>query len=239
MIRAVFFDFYGTLAHWSPEAEGIQRIAAAEEGIDLDEASIARAYFTANAFMDAENARSPLRDRLPAEVDAFFAEYERLLLRTAGAETTLETAWRIWTRVRAAPKEMALYPDAKDALAELRGMGLKLGVISNVGAELDGWLDRLGVGGDLPVRATSGNTGVAKPHPAIFRTALASMGVGAREAVHVGDSQDSDVAGALRAGIEPVFVHREQDASPPVGVKVVTSLSQVPPVVRELMGANA
>ena len=165
MIRAVFFDFYGTLAHWSPEAEGIQRRAAAEEGIDVDEASIARAYFTANAFMDAENARSPLRERLPAEVDAFFAEYERLLIRTAGAETTLETAWRIWTRVRAAPKEMALYPDAKATLAELRGMGLKLGVISNVGAELDGWLDRLGVGGDLPVRATSGNTGSPSPIP--------------------------------------------------------------------------
>ncbi len=235
MIRAVFFDFYGTLAHWAPAAEGIQRAAAAEEGVDVDEAAIARGYFAANALMDMENARRPLRERSPAEVDGFFAVYEQLLLRTAGAETSLETAGRIWRRVRSAPKDMALYPDAKAALAEVKAMGLRLGVISNIGPELDAWLERLGIAEDLPVRATSGTVGVAKPHPAIFRQALSWVGAAAHEAVHVGDSEDSDVVGAQAAGITPVFVQRDMGAAPPAGVKVVTALSQTPEAIREIM----
>ncbi len=234
MIRAVFFDFYGTLAHWAPAAESIQRAAALEEGIDLDEAAIARGYFSADAYMDAENARRPIRGRAPADVEAFFAEYERILLRSAGAETTLSTAARIWGRVRSAPKEMALYPDAKAVLGEVKAMGLKLGVISNIGPELDGWLDRLGIAEDLPVRATSGTVGVAKPHPAIFLKALEWIGAAAHEAVHVGDSEDSDVAGALQAGITPVFVQRDPDAAPPSGVLTVKALGEVPRAIREI-----
>ncbi len=238
MIRAVFFDFYGTLAHWSPAAEGIQRAAAGEEGIDVDEGAIARGYFAADRYMNAENARWPIRERGREGVEAFFAEYERLLLREAGVEASLETSRRIWGRVRSAPKDMELFPDAKSALAELRGMGLRLGVISNVGSELDGWLDRLGVGEYLPVRATSGAVGAAKPHPAIFRQALKWVGAAAEEAVHVGDSEESDVAGALRAGLTPVFVQRDAGAAPPLGVKVITELSQAPQAVRELMSGG-
>ena len=238
MIRAVFFDFYGTLAHWSPSAEGIQRAAAAEEGLDLDEAALARGYFAADAYMDAENARLPIRSRPPAAVDAFFAQYELILLREAGADVPLDTAGRIWRRVRVAPKEMALFPDAKQTLAAVKAMGVALGVISNIGAELDGWLDRLGIAADLPVRATSGTVGVAKPHPAIFQAALDAAGVAACEAVHVGDSVDGDVEGALRAGLTPVYVQRDASAPAPEGVRVAASLGEAAQAVRELVAAG-
>ena len=235
MIRAVFFDFYGTLANWGPSAEGIQQAAAAADGIALNQPAITLAYITANSYFDTENALQPIRQRSKEEVAAFFAEYERCLLTAAGAvDVSLDTADRIWQRVSATPKTMALYPDAKDALAELNAEGLRLGVVSNIGPELDDWLDRLGVADLLPVRATIANTGANKPWPRIFEKALEWAGVSAGEAVHVGDSVESDVRGALGAGIAPVLVHRDGALPNIAGVRAVRSLSEAVTAVRAI-----
>ena len=236
MIRAVFFDFYGTLADW-PTAEGLQQAAAAAEGIVVEQAAIAVAYRTANAYMDAENARQPVQQRTQAERDAFFAEYERRLLADAGAPgVSLDVAARVWQRVRGAPDELSLLPDATSALEELRALGLTLGVISNMGLELNGLLERLGIGGYLPVRSTTGSAGVSKPHPRIFQLALAQAGAQPAEAVHVGDSIGADVEGARGAGITPVFVQRTPGPSAPDGVQVVGSLTEAAAHVRSLLG---
>ena len=238
MIRAVFFDFYGTLADW-PTAEALQQAAAAAEGITIEQAPIAAAYRTANAYMDEENAKRPVQQRTQQERDAFFAEYERRLLADAGApDVNLDVAARVWQRVRGAPEELTLYPDAKAALAELRALGLTLGVISNMGLELDGLLERLGIGEYVAVRSTTGSAGVSKPHPRIFRFALAQAGVRPAEAVHIGDSIPADVEGARGAGITPVFVQRTPGTPPPDGVPVVGSLAEAAAHVQSLLGSE-
>ena len=238
MIRAVFFDFYGTLAGW-PTAEALQQAAAAAEGITIEQAPIAAAYRTANAYMDEENAKRPVQQRTQQERDAFFAEYERRLLADAGApDVNLDIAARVWQRVRGAPEELTLYPDANAALAELRALGLTLGVISNMGLELDALLERLGIGAYLAVRSTTGSAGVSKPHPHIFRFALAQAGVRPAEAVHIGDSIPADVEGARGAGITPVFVQRTPGTPPPDGVPVVGSLAEAAAHVQSLLGSE-
>ena len=238
MIRAVFFDFYGTLADW-PSAEDLQQAAAAAEGIAIERSAVASAYQTANAYLDEENARSPVRDRRQEERDAVFAEYERRLLADAGAaDVSLDAAFRVWQRVREAPEELQLLPDAKAVLADLRAQGITLGVISNMGLELDALLERLGVGEYLQVRATSGSAGVSKPHPRIFRLALAQAGAEPAEAVHVGDSIAADVEGARGAGITPVFVQRAPGPPALDGVKVVGSLTEAAAHVRSLLGSR-
>ena len=50
--------------------------------------------------------------------------------------------------------------------------------------------------------------GVAKPDVRIFELALAAAGVGADEAVHVGDSPRFDIAGAASAGLGTVLIDR-------------------------------
>ncbi len=236
MIRAVFFDFYGTLADW-PTAEALQQAAAAAEGIAIEQAAIAGGYRTANAYMDEENAKQPVQQRTQQERDAFFAEYERRLLAEAGApDVGLDVAARVWRRVRGAPEELTLYPDAKAALAELRALGLTLGVISNMGLELDALLERLGIGAYLSVRSTTGSAGVSKPDPRIFRFALAQAGVRPSEAVHIGDSIPADVEGARSAGITAVFVRRSPGPDAPDGVPVVGSLKEAAAHVRSLVG---
>lgn len=54
-----------------------------------------------------------------------------------------------------------------------------------------------------------------KPHPAPFRRALGTLGVGANDTVHVGDRPDKDVAGAHAAGLRAVRVRQGEYAQLP------------------------
>ncbi|MEK9659419.1 MAG: HAD family hydrolase [Chloroflexota bacterium] len=232
MLTTVFFDLYGTLVRWAPDAEGIQAQAAGAEGITLGLAAAARAYPAANALLDEENAHAPLADRPQAERDAFFARYEQRLLEVAGAPVDLATASRVWARVSAAPKELVLYPDVLPALSALREAGLRVGVISNMGPQLDLLLAELGLLAHVGVWVSSAEAGVSKPHPAIFALGLRKAGAIPAQAAHVGDSPISDVEGARGAGLHPVLLLREAGLQAPVGCTTVASLPEVLPALR-------
>src|SRR5262249_22018219 len=60
----------------------------------------------------------------------------------------------------------------------------------------------------------SGEVGVKKPDPGIFRIALEQTGLQADEVVYVGDTQE-DVDGAKAAGIRPILIARPEDTQRP------------------------
>jgi FMN phosphatase YigB (HAD superfamily) len=74
---------------------------------------------------------------------------------------------------------------------------------------------------------SSAEVGVGKPHPAIYERALEVAGVEPAQAVMVGDSPDTDIAGALALGIGAVLVDRWGGAVVPAGAAVVPSLAEV------------
>ncbi len=227
MIKAVFLDFYGTLVKWSPDAEQIQQDACAAEGLAADKSAILQAYPVANAYLDRENAKEPLNRRSEQDRDSLFAEYERRLLAAAGLNVTPETALSVWRRVYTTPKSLSLYDDARPALNDLHAVGLTLGVISNIGPELGDLISKLGITDAISVWASSAEAGANKPHAAIFELALAKAGVAPIEALHVGDSYESDVKGARNASLHALLLWRDGVQSPPEGVPVVTSLLDV------------
>ena len=53
----------------------------------------------------------------------------------------------------------------------------------------------------------SEEVGINKPQPEIFRIALQMNGVTADEAIMIGDSYSSDIAGAKNAGIDQIWLH--------------------------------
>jgi putative hydrolase of the HAD superfamily len=61
---------------------------------------------------------------------------------------------------------------------------------------------------------TSEETGSIKPDPDIFRAALEHVGCSADEAVMIGDSWESDVLGAIQAGIRAIWLNRTGSACP-------------------------
>jgi HAD superfamily hydrolase (TIGR01509 family) len=88
-------------------------------------------------------------------------------------------------------------------------------------------LDRTGLTPLLDGIVISAEVGAAKPDPAIFERALAVAGARAEEAVHVGDTPDVDVAGALAAGLRAI--HLDRSGADP---QATTSLTGLPGLVR-------
>ena len=108
MITAVFFDLYNTLAGFQPSRYEIQSEALAEFDIQVTPEGIIRGYHMADGFMSAQNATNPLRNLNPVQRDAFFAEYERLVLSGAGVEVAPALAGEVWKRIRAAIEDRSL-----------------------------------------------------------------------------------------------------------------------------------
>ena len=69
--------------------------------------------------------------------------------------------------------------DTHDALARLRGAGLRLGVVSNSDGRVEEALEAAGLRDYFDVVVDSALAGVEKPDPAIFRAALEALGVAA------------------------------------------------------------
>ena len=86
MITAVFFDLYNTLAGFRPSRYEIQSEALADFGLQVTPEGIIRGYHLADGFMSAQNATKPMRSLSHTERDAFFAEYERLVLSGSGVK---------------------------------------------------------------------------------------------------------------------------------------------------------
>ncbi len=104
---------------------------------------------------------------------------------------------RLWTRV---------LPGVPAALQLLRTVGLRLVVVSNSDGTLEALLEDVGLRGLVDEVIDSAVVGVEKPHPAIWTTVLADLGVPPARAIHVGDLYAVDVAGARAAGLEAVLL---------------------------------
>ena len=227
-IKAVFFDFYGTLAGFHPPKEEVQAQAMSSMGFHPSLEGITQGYVEADRLMSEVNSTdSPIREMSPQERLGFFARYEQLILKGAGIETDLETAGKVWAKVQAVPHDFALFYDTLPTLQLLRDKGLTVGLISNIGANASNLTAQLGLTGHLDFIVTSHEAGMEKPHPPIFLLALARATVKPEEAMHVGDSPVSDVEGARNVGIKPLLIDRDGVMAGYRGCPRITRLAEV------------
>jgi putative hydrolase of the HAD superfamily len=99
------------------------------------------------------------------------------------------------------------FADVGHVIGTLRARGLKLGLITNGGSDLQrAKIHALGLDQAFAVIAISRELGVEKPDPAIFRHALAALDCPARRAWFVGDHPEIDVRGAVQAGLTGFWV---------------------------------
>ncbi|KQJ95223.1 haloacid dehalogenase-like hydrolase domain-containing protein 3 isoform X2 [Brachypodium distachyon] len=94
-------------------------------------------------------------------------------------------------------------PDgAYRTLHDLKDAGVKLAVVSNFDTRLRKLLKELNVSDLFDAIIVSSEVGYEKPAPEIFRIALDQIGVEASKAVHIGDDETADKAGANAIGLE-------------------------------------
>ncbi|MCH7706134.1 MAG: HAD-IA family hydrolase [Chloroflexi bacterium] len=210
MIKAVFFDLYGTLAGFDPPREQVQTQALGSFGFTATKQGIARGYVGADDWMSQVNASDTPVPRLQGQArDRFFAEYQRLIMKGAGIEVDMDTAGQVWAKVQQIPYSFAAFDDSLPVLDMLKLRELTLGLISNIGRDVDEMCESLGLAPYLDFIVTSTEVGIGKPHPPVFLKALERAGVAPDEAIHVGDSYRSDVQGARGVGIRPLLLDRD------------------------------
>jgi HAD superfamily hydrolase (TIGR01549 family) len=120
-------------------------------------------------------------------------------------------------------------PFVRQMLAALRARGVPCAILTN------GWspLQQTKAGRvrfEGPV-VVSSDVGVQKPEPAAFAALANALGVSAQETAYVGDSPESDVAGALRAGMHAIWFDAEGATYPaalPRPGAVIHSLAELP-----------
>ena len=128
-------------------------------------------------------------------------------------------------------------------LAELKGRGHRLGLISNVTLLPDlmrADIEALGIGSHLDAALFSSEIGVRKPNPRIFLEMLGRLDVKAEDAVFVGDRLLDDVEGAHGAGMRAVLTHefRQEEVEGIRPDAVISRLPELPAVLEELDGSS-
>lgn len=239
-MRAVVFDFFGTLAR-ATASVGLDEILARHgytipdhlqemwwsgdlDGAEHVEQSRSREHYLAWQ-----------RQRLVAmlhEADVHPGEHQRILddLQAGRAARVLEP-----------------YGEVAGVLDELRALGLGLVVCSNWDWDLEPAIAEAGLEGRFDTLVSSAWAGARKPHPRIYRYLLDQAGLDPAEVLFVGDTWGPDVQGPLSVGMRPAYLERAghwPDATKPPDAPAATvdrirDLTGVVPLIERISGAPA
>ena len=201
MLRAVLFDVDFTLSRPGPELgpEAYRQVGAAH-GLDLDPARYEPARLAA-----LDNLQ--MHPEFQHDEEIWIAFTEELVVGMGGLGAASRACATDMVRRWEVHANFDLYDDVLPALAALRSYGLSIGLISNGQRDLDAFAVHHAL--DVDVAVGSKSHGRTKPHASIFETALARLGVEARETAMVGDSYADDIEGARALGIEAILLDRD------------------------------
>jgi HAD superfamily hydrolase (TIGR01549 family) len=200
-IRGVLFDVDFTLARPGPELspDGYRRVGE-RHGLVLDAAR----YDDARAAAIETLQKHP---ELEHDEEIWVAFTERIVRGMGGdAEGAHEVAVEM-THAWELHENFELYEDVLPVLGELRAHGLRIGLVSNTGRNLDEFISHHRL--DVDAALASGAHGWTKPHRSIFLAVLERLGIEPVEAAMVGDSPEDDVEGARALGMLAFLIDRD------------------------------
>jgi len=241
-LRAVLFDLWGTLIVDDPDTSrqrDLMRRAATHElladlGFAHDHDDIAAAFLAAGA--EHERLHHADRDLSTRGRTLLYLQH----VDPALLDSVDEDGWRRLDDVILTPAlthRPAIMPGAKEALAEVRALGIPTGLISNAGITpgfvLRQILDDFGLLRLLDITVFSDEVELCKPAPDIFAGALAELGVDAPDAAFVGDQPRLDVFGARQAGMWSVQIG-DLSAEGMTPHARISSLAELVPALRSL-----
>jgi putative hydrolase of the HAD superfamily len=218
-------DALGTLLALEPPAPRLRDELLRRAGVDVGLEAAEGAFATEIAFYLEHHLEGRDEDGLAALRDRCAEVVRRSLGEPAVDHATVHAAMLASLRFRA-------QPDAAGALGAIRAQGLALIVVSNWDCSLPRVLGEAGLASAVDRVVTSAMVGAAKPDPRLFEAALVVARARADEAVHVGDSEAHDVAGAAAAGVRPVLLDRSGEAHRN-DVPVIRSLDELSSLVFE------
>jgi putative hydrolase of the HAD superfamily len=195
-LRAVLFDVDDTLYSTSSFAAlARSRAVEAMVGAGLD--------------VPVEEALAELEEVVHEFSSNYPHHYEKLLLRfpgrlRPGVHRAVVVAAGVVAYHATKMTDLKPFPDAAQAIRELRQMGLLLGVVSDgLTVKQAEKLVRLGLSDAFSPHSIfiSEDMGVSKPNPKLFRLSCERLGVKPEETLYVGDNPQNDIDPAHEAGL--------------------------------------
>lgn len=224
MIRAVTIDALGTLVRMEPPGPHLRAELIRTTGVDVGDERAAAGFAAEIAYYLEHHVEG----RDPEALDRLRDRCASVMREALGLERVELRAVR---EAMLAALHFHAFPDAAPALRELRERGLRLVVASNWDSSLPEVLERTGLAPLVDGVVSSATAGATKPAPELFRAALALAGAGPEEALHVGDSPDRDVDGALALGMAAVLIERHGGPPPNRRTPVIETLGELPALV--------
>lgn len=119
------------------------------------------------------------------------------------------------------------YPETIEALQKLKDAGLKIAIVSNTPKlSVDGLLEKFGFDKLFDAVCFSYEVGYLKNDAELFDAALEKLGVSKEDAVMVGDSLETDIAGAENAGVLAVLIDRKGTREYANKIKILTEIEK-------------
>jgi HAD superfamily hydrolase (TIGR01549 family) len=189
------------------------------------------------AFIECSREAEAIRNETRREVTAH--ERFRILRQRLGipdgsaGDAFLQAA--IAAQMRQLRLAMEFPAENRAALDSLRS-AYRMAVLSNFdyGPTVEAALADFGIRDRFEVVVVSADVGWRKPHPEIFQETLRRMGVGAHEAVFVGDTPEADIVGPQGVGMDVIWIDRGTASLPPNAAPPTHTVSSFAEVARLL-----
>lgn len=191
-------------------------------------------------YLEADNTRevwkSLLRER--PELKHHLGELRRLVIESI----VLQSGLGLVEAKEISTKALAIFLDGRHQVVYFEGALEVLSVLRQhfiLGALTNGNanIKRLGLDSCFAFAHTASSVGLGKPYPRIFQQALKTADVDAREALHVGDHPDDDIAGADAVGMYTLHFRSSEleNPSPPSEVTPTMTAETMPELQQKIL----
>lgn len=125
-------------------------------------------------------------------------------------------------------------PGAVSIIRHLRSLNMPIGICSNWDEDIETYLQQSNLL-DFDAVITSAAVGFRKPHSKIFLFGCEKLGFLPSSTFLVGDSWDTDIVGALRAGLRPIWISSVRSNPLPNLIHVVPSLDSAAETIQSFV----
>ena len=226
----VCFDLYGTLVDIRTDEYDKRAweqfrafLNASGMGVHYDDQWFLRDLLDQALIREQDRAAARARAAIGADVPSELVEPDRgaayrSLFAVAAPQGRIPAVWQAqademalraaWEFRKASTLHIGLYPGALDMLRRVRASGLTAVLVTNAQAcYTRPELEMLGLDAAFDAIVVSSEEGIKKPHPELYRRALARVGADPARTVMVGNDERCDILGAREAGLDGVYVN--------------------------------
>ncbi len=211
MKKLIIFDFWGTIVEIGVQPSPIRQVKNIL-GIDIPFSSYIIRF--EEVFM-----KQPYQNLFEAFTEVcknFHIEPRQELL---------EELVGLWNKNKLLAKP---FPETIEVLNELKGLGYKIVMLSNTDCfSIEEVMEKYELKEYFDAIVLSYQVRMLKSNPRVFQKILEDMGISKEEAIMVGDSIESDIISAKKAGVDAILIDRTETRDFKPRIKSLSELKKV------------